>query len=388
VSGDPGTLPTMNQTYDVIVAGAGMLGAASAYRLAVAGRKVLLVEASEPASGATGNSFSWLNAVSKEPEAYHRLNADGMAEYAGLADELGVEIGLHVGGSLQWGANEAEQSAIRRRVDRLAARGYQARWIGRDEAIRLEPNMAIAPGVVGVAYHPGDAWVDAPRVTRALVNRALAEGAELLRGTPVRAFVVQGDRVIGVRTDRGDLTAEQVLLCAGTATPSLLAPLDVQLPVNRVPGLLAVTSPLADQLSRVVYAPGVHLRPDVEGGLRIGADDIDGLTTEETPAEPAPAYAHALLERAQSVFPPARGAAITRVLIGIRPVPADEHTVAGRVPGPRNLWVLVTHSGITLGPLLGRLIAAEMDGGTPDPRLTPFRPDRFQSAAERNPSAP
>ena len=96
----------MNAEYDVIVVGAGMVGSAAAYRLACAGRRVLLIEAHEPASGASGNSFSWLNAVSKEPEAYHRLNADGLAEYAGLAEELGVEVGLHGGGSMQWGGSE------------------------------------------------------------------------------------------------------------------------------------------------------------------------------------------------------------------------------------------------------------------------------------------
>ena len=64
--------------------------------------------------------------------------------------------------------------------------------------------------------------------------------------------------------------------------------------MRSVPGLLAVTSPVADQLGRVVYAPGVHLRPDVDGGLRIGADDIDELTSEITSAEPVPEGRHQL----------------------------------------------------------------------------------------------
>jgi len=366
--------------YDAAVIGAGMLGAATAYRLASRGLRVAIVDAAEPASGATGNSFSWLNAVSKEPEAYHRLNADGMAEYAGLAEELGVEIGLHEGGSLQWTASPAEQAAIRERTARLASRGYAATWIGRDEARWLEPAVRITPDVDGVAYHPADAWVDAPRVVRALINRALAEGTDLWRGARVHELRRAGDRVAAVVTDQGELQAERVVLCTGTGTPSLLDPLGIRLPVRRVPGLLAVTAPLAERPGRVIYAPGVHLRADADGGLRIGADDIDALTTEGTPADPVPELAGQLLERARAVFPPAEGVAITRVHVGVRPVPDDGHTVAGAVPGLSNVWALVTHSGITLGPLLGRLIAEEITGDRADPRLTNFRASRFESA--------
>jgi glycine/D-amino acid oxidase-like deaminating enzyme len=59
----------------------------------------------------------------------------------------------------------------------------------------------------------------------------------------------------------------------------------------------------------------------------------------------------------------------------------DGLTVAGRAPGTANVWALVTHSGITMGPLLGRLLAAEMTGAAPDERLAPFRPDRFLTTA-------
>ena len=367
----------MGVRYDAAVIGAGMLGAATAYRLACRGLRVAVLEAREPACGATGNSFSWLNAVSKEPEAYHRLNADGMAEYAGLAEELGVEIGLYPGGSLQWTATPAEQAASRERTARLASRGYSARWIGRDEALELEPDLLIPPEVDGVAYHAADAWVDAPRVVRALINRALAEGADLWRGARVQELRRTGDRIATVRTDQGEVQAERVVLCTGTGTPSLLEPLGVRLPVQRVPGLLAVTSPLAERPNRVIYAPGVHLRADVGGGLRLGADDIDALTTEETPADPVPELAGQLLDRARAVFPPAADARIVRVHIGVRPVPGDGHTVAGPVPALANAWVSVTHSGITLGPLLGRLIAEEVAGGAPEPRLAQFRLDRF-----------
>lgn len=372
---------TPARRFDVAVIGAGMLGASATYRLASAGRRVALVEAREPASGTSGNSFAWLNAVHKEPEPYHRLNADGVAFYERLREELGPRIGYHGGGSLAWAETADAYAAIRERVARLAARGYPAAWISRSEALRLEPDLAISADAEGVAYYPAEGWLDAPRLVRTFVNRALAEGAEVWRGSPVRSLRRDGDRIAAVETDRGEISADQVLVCVGIHTPDLLEPLGVTLPVNRVAGLLAVTTPLAERPHRVVHAPGLHLRPDPGGGLLLGADDIDALTTEATPPGEPPAYATPLLERLTAVYPPARGARLASVRIGVRPIPADGLTAAGPLPGIANGWVIVTHSGITLGPLLGALVAAEMLGGAPDPRLASFRPARFVGGA-------
>jgi glycine/D-amino acid oxidase-like deaminating enzyme len=129
-----------------------------------------------------------------------------------------------------------------------------------------------------------------------------------------------------------------------------------------------------------VHAPGIHLRPDASGGLLLGAADIDGLVTDTSSSEAASAAAARLIERARRVFPPARDVQLVGSRIGVRPMPADGQTIAGRIPGLVNAWVLATHSGVTLGPLLGQLIAAEIVGGTPSPVLAPFRPERFASS--------
>ena len=62
-------------------------------------------------------------------------------------------------------------------------------------------------------------------------------------------------------------------------------------------------------------------------------------------------------------------------------MPADRHTIAGRIPGLANAWMIATHSGVTLGALLGRLIADEIVRGIESPMLAPFRPDRFRAAS-------
>jgi glycine/D-amino acid oxidase-like deaminating enzyme len=64
----------------------------------------------------------------------------------------------------------------------------------------------------------------------------------------------------------------------------------------------------------------------------------------------------------------------------VRPMPGDRHTIAGRIPGFINGWVIATHSGVTLGPLLGRLMSDEIVRGKPSSALAPFRPERFATA--------
>src|SRR5262249_11902456 len=130
-------------------------------------------------------------------------------------------------------------------------------------------------------------------------------------------------------------------------------------------------------LGRVVHAPGIHLRPDASGGLLLGAGDVDDLIGESTSRETALAVAGQLLERAARVLPSVKDARLVAARIGGRPMPGDGVTIAGRVPGLDNAWMLATHSGVTLGPLLGRLIAGEIVGGAPSSMLAPFRPARF-----------
>jgi glycine/D-amino acid oxidase-like deaminating enzyme len=369
------------QRCDVAVIGLGIVGTSALHALTRAGLRAVGVDPGAPGGGTSSRSFAWVNAVRKEPDAYHRLNAAGLAAHRQLAHELGGEAAYHAGGSLEWAVDGTDADELRARVDRLAARGYPAAWIGADEARGMEPGLAIPDRVRTVAYYASDGWLDAP----ALIGRLLAAAApraDIRRGAAAlsvvdgRAEAIAGGEVIAATT---------VLLCVGPATRRFLNQHGLELPVDRVPGLLALTSPPAAPLHRVVHAPGIHLRPDPTGGLVLGATDLDGLITEDSSPAAAAGVAEQLLARAGRMFPPARGVRLIESRIGVRPMPADGHTIAGRLPGVDNLWVLATHSGVTLGPLLGGLIAGELAGGPPSALLAPFRPERFTEPARSAP---
>ena len=362
----------------VAIVGAGILGAASAWHLARSGARVVLIEADGPAAGATGSSFAWVNAVRKEPEAYHRLNAEGVAEYLSLVRELGAASGYRGGGSFEWSdpASTVDRDELRARVARLAGRGYPARFVPVDFATALEPGLRIPAGAE-VAFYEADGWLDAPRLVTTLIDRAMGLGIRLVRAR-VRGARMAGPRVEALATDGAEIPIDRVLFTAGPATQSLLETLGARIPVQRVPGVLAVTSPAPAPLQRVVHAPGIHLRPDASGGLLLGATDIDAFATEALPPGPPPPFVKPLLDRARGVFPPLQNARLVAVRLGVRPMPGDGQTVAGRLTDLENAWVVVTHSAVTMGPMLGRLIAREILGGAPAKILEPFRPARFE----------
>ena len=362
---------------DLAIVGLGIVGASAAYAAARAGARVVAFDAGAPGDGTSGTSFAWLNSVRKEPEAYHRLNAEGMAAHVELARALGIGAGHHPGGSLEWAKGDAERIELGERVARLAGRGYPAEWIERDRARTMEPGLAIPDDVREVAFFPADAWVDVPRLIRALLDDASRQGVEMRDHAPVRSLRARGRRVEALDVDGDTVITDAVLVCVGPTTQAFLTPLGVHMPVGRVPGLLAVTSPPTQALSRVVHAPGVHLRPDAGGGLLLGADDVDAPAAQAESPSQLDALAALLLARAARVMPAARDVKIIDRRVGVRPMPSDRHTIAGRIPGLDNAWLIATHSGVTLGPLLGRLIADEIVAGMLHPMLGPFRPERF-----------
>jgi glycine/D-amino acid oxidase-like deaminating enzyme len=362
--------------YDLAVVGLGIVGASAVYAAAWAGARVVALDAGTPGGGTSGTSFAWLNSVQKEPEVYHRLNAAGMTAHRELSRELGGDAGYHEGGSLEWTEAGDDERELRERVRRLADRGYPAQWIARERAIALEPALAVPDHLHEVAFFAADAWLDVPRLIDRLLAAAAARGADIRARTACTSMRPRGGRVEALTVDANAIAATSVLVCVGPATQAFLEPLGVAMPVGRVPGLLAVTSRPSEALHRVIHAPGIHLRPAAGGGLLLGAEDIDELATNAGPSAHA-ALADRLLERAAGVVPAARAVKIVDARMGVRPMPADRHTIAGRIPGFTNAWMIATHSGVTLGPLLGRLLADEIVRGVPSPTLAPFRPDRF-----------
>ncbi|MEM6275676.1 MAG: FAD-dependent oxidoreductase, partial [Pseudomonadota bacterium] len=236
----------------VVIIGAGIVGAAIAERVAVAGLDVLVVDGGLP--GATAASFGWINASYYLNDAHFRLRADGLRAWRELTARLDLPVTWQ--GTLSWGQGDivAEERALREL-------GYPVERLGADEIATLETSLRNVPDAA--LRFPGEAAADPAGTTRLLLAAACDAGARIVYGQQVRSILAGDGHVVGVETEAGLIPADEVILAAGGGSAGLLAPLGLELPMQRAPGDLLVTRPASPMLGHILLVPEeVRQAPD------------------------------------------------------------------------------------------------------------------------------
>ena len=372
----------------IAVVGAGIIGAATADRLCRAGARVTLLDAGRPGDGASGTSLAWLNSNNKGPRHYHDLSVRGIEEWRRLAGELGDPSWYVPAGSIAWAGADDARAELAGRVARLRDLGYPAGELTTAELGRLEPHLRLPAGA-HAAFFPGEGFLYGGPAVRALVDRARAGGAEVRAGSPVTAVETGGGQVTAVRLgDGARVTADRYVFCAGAATPGLLAGIGVTVdlepagtPGSPAPCLVAHVGTGTPLLRRVVQSAGLSMRPLSSPGLYLEAADVNHGVDVHTGPDAVRRHVAELLGRAAAVLPGLDGHGPADGRICVRPLPADGRPIAGPLSAAGNAYLIVTHSGMTLGALLGRLAAAEILG-EPQALLGPYRPDRFRGGPQ------
>lgn len=374
----------MVERTDCLVIGAGLVGLAIAHELVGKGTSCRVIEQGGIAGGTTSTSFAWLNATSKLEDGYHRLNVAGMEGHRNWATRWGSDVtGHRQPGCLLWAGADTTDSLddLERTFDRLSELGYPCHRVSGRELADLEPRVAFGHGAEGLLM-PLDGWLDAPRLARHLAEGIVCQGGAIHEEAPVTGFLGTAPVLEGVVTEAGPIHADRIVIAGGTRTGDLasmaLGSQTASRPVGSDPGLLVDIAGAQSWLNHVVCFPEgddeLHVRPNVGGGLLMGADGSDRMLPDE-----AGARRH-LADRAQHWFVDVDAADVmTRMTawVGHRPMPADGRSIVGKLPGCDNLFIAVTHSGITLAPAIGALLADEITGGPASPLLREFRPDRF-----------
>ncbi|MBV8121984.1 MAG: FAD-binding oxidoreductase [Alphaproteobacteria bacterium] len=362
-----------------IVIGAGVMGASVAYRLAQAGAAVTVLEATRIGGGTSGISFAWTNANKKPPKTYHDLNIAGMKAHSALADEFGATPWRHDGGSLEWAA-EPDRRAQAENIEQLRSWGYAAEWITRHQVEELEPD--IDPATIGdapVAFFPEEGWLDPVVYAHAMLSAAQRRyGAKVVCGARVVDLIMAGERVTGARVADGTQhEADIVVNCAGRWTNEATRDAGLHLPLAPTVGFLFFTPPVAASLSRVVRTNVIDARPDGAGRLMLHWNPTDAALSFEARLSPSMPEARDLVRRARQLLPSIGEVEPEAVRIAIRPIPGDHFSAVGPMPRTSGYYIAVTHSGVTMSPFLGAVVADEIIGGRQRSELAPFRPARF-----------
>lgn len=262
------------------------------------------------------------------------------------------------------------------------------------QAADLEP--FIDPDrIVEAAYFRQEGWVDAEAMIADALAQVRAADGEIRTHRAVVGFEQAGARTKVLLANGEEVLADYVVCATGTATERLLEDSGITVPMiseqqrkQRAPGDerytavggLAFTAPLRTPLRRIVHTPDMGLRPSARGRAVLGGDGAGSRVPRSDDAvfENGPR----LLERARKLFPAMTDVVLDAVRVGVRPIPADGLTVAGFTQGVPGLYVVVTHSGITLARYLARLVADEVLGSEQAAALADFRPHRFAAAAQ------
>ncbi|MEV5661788.1 NAD(P)/FAD-dependent oxidoreductase [Streptomyces flaveolus] len=377
-------------TCDVVVVGAGMVGAACAWYAARAGLDVTVVDRGPVAGGTTGAGEGNLLVSDKEPGPELELALLSGRLWSGLAEDLGRAVEYEPKGGVVVAGTTGALSGLEAFAAGQRAAGVEAVSIPADRLHDLEPHLA--PGLAGAVHYPQDAQV-MPALAAAHMLRA--SGARLLTGRTVTGVLRGPDGAVrGVRTDRGDLHAPAVVNAAGPWGGEVAALAGVRLPVLPRRGYVLVTEPLPRRVRHKVYAADyvadvasdsadLQTSPVVEGTaagpVLIGASR-ERVGFDRSVSLPA---LRALAAGATRLFPFLAGVRAMRTYAGFRPYLPDHLPAIGPDPRVPGLLHACGHegAGIGLSTGTGHLIAQALCGERPALDLTPFRPDRFAEEA-------
>src|SRR5204863_6037003 len=228
----------------IVIAGAGIIGANLAYRLARRGAAVTLLEKTRPASGATANSFAWINATySKQPRPYFQLNRLGIEAWQQLDRELPGELPLRWGGSVEWYGDDRRAAEFREEIRHHQAWGYPTHVV--DEQRLRELERHVEPGRVALAAHAEiEGSADPVGATDVLLARAARAGAHVVYPAEVTGLDERNGRLRAIRTSAGDVEADVLIVACGTDTPRVAAMAGIHVPLKESPGVLVHTEPM------------------------------------------------------------------------------------------------------------------------------------------------
>ncbi|MBV7695783.1 FAD-binding oxidoreductase [Streptomyces sp. TRM70350] len=377
-------------TCDVVVVGAGMVGAACAFHAARAGLDVTLVDRGPVSGGTTGAGEGNVLVSDKEPGPELRLALLSARLWAELAEEFATAVEYEPKGGVVVASSPEGLTALEEFATGQRAAGVDAVPVDEHRLRELEPHSA--PGLPGGMHYPQDAQV-MPSLAAAHLVRA--SRARLETGRTVTGVLRGRDGAVrGVRTDRGEIHAPAVVNAAGTWGGGVAALAGVHLPVRPRRGFVLVTEPLPRLVRHKVYAAdyvadvasdsaALRTSPVVEGTAagpvligasreRVGFDRSFSLPV-----------VRALAADAVRLFPFLVRVRAVRAYVGFRPYLPDHLPAIGPDPRVPGLLHACGHEGAGIGLATGTgyLIAQVLSGRPPELDLAPFRPDRFTGEA-------
>lgn len=368
----------MNRVWDVVVIGAGIVGAACARECAARGLSTAVVDAAGIGGGATAAGMGHIVVMDDSP-AQLALTRWSRQLWRELSPELPREVEFEARGTLWVATDEEEMAEVRRKQGVYASAGVATEILDSRALAEAEPHLR--QGLAGALLVPSDAVLYPPAAAAYLLRDAIRMGAVLLASG--RVIAAAEGRVW--LQNASELSAKRVVNACGAGATDLLP----ELPIRKRRGHLVITDRypgfVQHQLVELGYLKSAHsiasdstafnVQPRQTGQLLIGSSREFGA--EDTTINHA--LLRAMIQRAESYMPGIGSLHAIRVWTGFRAATPDKLPLIGPWPADASLCLATGHEGlgITTSLATGKLVTAEITGEAPEFPAEPYFPARF-----------
>ena len=374
-----------NTTYDVVIVGAGIVGAACAYECVQRGMRVAVIDRDVVGGGATGAAMGHI-VVMDDSDAQFALTRYSQSLWLELRPELPPEVEYEQCGTIWVAADETEMTEVLRKRSYYGRNAVPVEVLSSSDLERLEPNLR--KGMAGGLVVPQDGVLYPPCAARFLMDRALVNGAVLCAGATV-SRIGNGEAQL---SDSTVLSAAIIVNAAGAWSPTLTSGIDVKkrkghlVITDRYPGFIR------HQLVELGYLKSAHsvsadsvafnVQPRKNGQMLIGSSRQFGAEHKDVDQE----IMCRMLKRAQEYLPALAQTSAIRAWTGFRAATPDKLPLIGPWPPDPSIYLATGHEGLGIATSLAtaRLLADQLTGKSSAIAIEPYLPSRIASLEHAN----
>jgi glycine/D-amino acid oxidase-like deaminating enzyme len=383
---------------EVVVIGGGVIGAATAYFLCKEGAEVMIVEADDLSSGASGACDGFVSLQTKQLGDHLEMARESAQIFPSIATDLEVDIEYNRCGGLMLARTADQLKELKARAKKQKAAGLEVDTLSPSEIKERLPE--VNKDIKGASFCADDCQVNPYMLTLGLAQKAQEMGATILKGCKVENIVVTNNRVREVDTSMGSIHSRRVVCAAGTGSNQIGKMIIVDIPILPQRGQILVTESRERLLDFIVSgaeylgtkANLAEFMPDDEEALKLGL----GFTAEQTASgniligstrefagfdnNTTPDAINAIAKNAIDFLPWIKDLDVIRSFAGLRPYSPDGLPILGTVKGVKGFYIATGHAGdgICLAPITGKLMSELVLDGETSMDIEPFSLYRFK----------
>jgi len=374
--------PDLPRSADIVIIGAGAIGASIAYQLGRRGvRDVVVLERDTVGAGSTSKAAGGIR-VQFATRVEIELSLRGIAFFKRFEDEMGVPCDFHQEGYLFVVTDEPTLARFRENVALQRSMGADVRVIAPDDARALVPSLNVDDAIAAV-WGPTDGHASPNDVVQAYAAQARARGVRIVEDTPVTGIVLERGRVTGVRTPAGAIATRLVVNAAGPWAPLVGRMAGLELPVDPRRRHIFVTDAfdgIRHPMPLVTdTGSGFYCRSE-QGAILMSPGDIGAATAYEAQVDWS--MLELAVEKAIRRVPALEGAQVRHAWAGLRPLTPDGRAILDWAPGVEGLYLAVGFCGhgFQHSPAVGETVTEVLLEGRSTLDIHDLRLGRFPSA--------